>query len=194
MEYVDYNLDYNLDYRLDYNLDYRLNMSYINSNSGNGINNLNILTFIKDIYQSLKTIDCNFNNLKENINIRMTKLEDNQQVILTRLENIEILLNKIDDKSKENVKLDKNIEKQLLNKINEMNEINNLSISNNKLDLKPKELTISNLLENNYSFEDINNSLAKIGFENNFENHIENNINKNIENHIESDTLQSLLF
>ena len=44
----------------------------------NSVNNLNIFTFIKDIYQSLKNIDKYFNDSNTNINSRLTKIEDNQ--------------------------------------------------------------------------------------------------------------------
>ena len=167
-----------------------------------GINNLNILTFIKDIYQSLKTIDYNFSNLKENINLRLCKLEDNQKTLLDRLENIETLLNKLNDNANENIKLDKNIEKQLLNKMSEMNEIQSLNSINTKLELKPKEFTIANLLENNYSFADINDSLKKIENSDNLlyleldisNNNNNNNNNKNSIITGEHNTLQSLLF
>ena len=50
------------------------------------INNLNVLTFIKDIYSSLKHIDNCFNSYKENINTRLMKLEDNHHIIESLME------------------------------------------------------------------------------------------------------------
>ena len=157
------------------------------------INNLNVITFIKDIYQSLKHIDININVMKDNIDSRLKKLEDNQQTIITRLESIEILLGKLNEKNHENSVLDKNIENELLKK---MTFLNNNSLPDEKLDLKPSELTIANLLENNFNLEDINNSLSR----NNTE--IDNMNNglicgdggDNIDNDIKKDTLDDLLF
>ena len=121
------------------------------------INNLNILTFIKDIYLSLKHIDNCFNSYKENIDSRLIKLEDNQQTILDKLTNIEHLLEKINLNTQNQVALDKNIENELMQKMNAMNKTS----FQEKLNLKPEELTFANILENNYSILDINTTLAK---------------------------------
>ena len=120
------------------------------------INNLNVLTFIKDIYLSLKHIDNNFNTMKENINSRLTLLEDNQKTILAKLELFETLLTKINETTKETISLDKTLENQLLNKLSSLNDTG----IDSKLELKPNELTFANILENNYSFGDINNTLT----------------------------------
>jgi hypothetical protein len=42
------------------------------------INNLNVITFIKDIYQSLKHIDNSFHKMKTDIDTRMLNLEVNK--------------------------------------------------------------------------------------------------------------------
>lgn len=120
------------------------------------INNLNVLTFIKDIYLSLKHIDTCFNSYKENIDTRLIKLEDNQQTLLDKLNNIEQLLYKINSNTQNQVALDKNIEHELLEKMNNLNKTN----ITEKLELKPEELTFANILENNYNILDINQTLA----------------------------------
>ena len=127
------------------------------------INNLNVLTFIKDIYSSLKHIDNSFNTMKENINSRLTLLEDNQKTILAKLELFETLLTKINETTKETISLDKTLENQLLNKLSSLNDTN----IDSKLELKPSELTFANILENNYSFGDINNTLGNSGISEN---------------------------
>lgn len=124
--------------------------------SATNINNLNIVTFIKDIYLSLKHIDTCFNSYKENIDTRLIKIEDNQQTILDKLNNIEQLLYKINSNTQNQIALDKNIEHELLEKMNKLNKTNILE----KLDLKPEELTFANILENNYNILDINQSLT----------------------------------
>jgi hypothetical protein len=130
--------------------------------ANNNINNLNVFTFIKDIYQSLKHIDKCFNDFNTNINTRMSKIEDNQQIMLDKLNNLEILLFKQGETNKFNQSLDKNLENSLLEKITKMN---NMNTTNNdyKVELKPDELTFANVLENNYTFLDINSSLSENG-------------------------------
>jgi hypothetical protein len=119
------------------------------------INNLNILTFIKDIYQSLKHIDNCFNSYKENIDSRLIRIEDNQNTILEKLNILEQILYKINSNTKQQVSLDKNIEHELMEKINNLN----INTTIDKLNLKPDELTFANILENNYSLQDITETL-----------------------------------
>lgn len=121
------------------------------------INNLNVLTFIKDIYSSLKHIDTNFNSMKDNVNSRLTVLEDNQKTILAKLELFETLLTKLNETTKETISLDKTLENQLLNKLSSLNETG----IDSKLELQPSELTFANILENDYSFADINKSIKQ---------------------------------
>ena len=128
------------------------------------INNLNVFTFIKDIYQSLKHIDLCFSNFNTVIGTRLTKIEDNQQVILDKISGLELLLSKIGETSKTNIMLDKNIEYELLEKMKIMNNLNT-SYGNDKVDLKPDELTFSNIIENGYSFLDMNTSLSRNNLE-----------------------------
>ena len=125
--------------------------------SGTNINNLNVLTFIKDIYLSLKHIDQCFNTFKTDIDSRITKLEDNQHVILEKLVSIEQIINKILEKGQESNRIDKNLEMELFDK---MYNLDKTASMNTKLDLKTKELTIANILENNYTLLDIENSLT----------------------------------
>jgi hypothetical protein len=131
------------------------NITHNNTN----INNLNVFTFIREIYQSLKHLDMMMNTMSENFNSRLTKLEENQLVLKTRFDNVEILLQKTLENSQSSQSLNKNIEHELLNKMSRLN--NNTQLLNKKIDLKPNELTFANVLENNYDFEDINNQLLK---------------------------------
>jgi len=146
------------------------------------VNNLNIFTFIKDIYQSLKNIDKILNLNSDELNKRINKLEDNQQILIDKLTNIEVLLNSFGEMNKSNNSLDKNIEFELLEK---MKKLNQNEVNNSKLSLKPEELTFANILENNYQFSDINESMGNIS---NSENNIENNSENNSENVVSVDT------
>ena len=123
------------------------------------INNLNIFTFIKDIYQSLKNIDKTLNISNDEVNKRISKIEENQQILIDKMTNIELVLTKISEMSKPNSGLDKNIEFELLEK---MKKLNQNDINNSKIVLKPNELTFANILENNYGFNDINESFSNI--------------------------------
>ena len=154
------------------------------------INNLNIFTFIKDIYQSLKHIDKSLTLSNDALNKRITKLDENQQVIIDKLTNIESVLNRIGEISKPNSGLDKNIEIELLEK---MKTLNQNEMNNSKLFLKPEELTFANIIESSYSFTDINETLVGNEWQN------DNDVNsENRENNIVSnetlETLDTLLF
>ena len=159
--------------------------------SNNNINNLNVFTFIKDIYQSLKHIDKCFNDFNTNINSRITKIEDNQHSIIDKINNIEILLSKQGEANNFSQGLDKNLENSLLEKITKMNSKMN---SNYKIDLKPVELTFANILENNYNFLDINSSLSNLDNEKtDLSNELSNDDkNNNVPDKIEN--LNNLLF
>ena len=121
------------------------------------VNNLNIFTFIKEIYQSLKHIDKTMTLSNDDLNKRISKLDDNQQIIIDKLATIEILLTKLGEMNKPNSGLDKNLEFELLEK---MKKINLNEVNNSKIPLKSSELTFANILENNYGFNDIHNSLG----------------------------------
>ena len=155
-------------------------MSNTNTTNANTVNNLNIFTFIKDIYQSLKHIDKTLNISNDELNKKISKLEENQQILIDKMTNIELVLLKLSETNKPNTGLNKDIEFELLEK---MKKLNQNDINNSKLVLKPNELTFSNILENNYSFNDINQSLG----------HNVNNINNmNIVDNIDIvDTLEN---
>ena len=181
------------------------------------VNNLNIFTFIKDIYQSLKHIDKTSTLSNDTLNKRITKLEENQQILIDKCNTIELLLNKLGENNTTHHNLDKTIEFELLEK---MKKINQNEINNEKLNLKPEELTFANVIENNYNFSDINESIGNnteflplgncidTNLDNNLNNNLDNSINtlddnlNNIENNeninnynnTNSETLDSLLF
>lgn len=154
------------------------------------INNLNIFTFIKDIYQSLKHIDQCFSTFNESINTRLTKLEDNQQILIDKMASIEIALIKLGEVNNVKSSLDKNIENELMKKMNIMNKT---AFGNNTVELKPDELTFANILENGYTLLDINESLCKydmnsisdIDANGNRSNNLNNYMNENLTNSLD---------
>ena len=159
--------------------------------SSANINNLNVFTFIKDIYQSLKHIDQYFSKFNDSNNLRLTKLENNQNAILDKLANIEILLIKSSDINRHNNSLDKALEKQLLEKISNMNSIANIDImnGNSKIGLQPDELTFANIIENGYNLLDINNCIGDVDINNNIY-----SINNKNDMNDKNETLDTLLF
>ena len=123
---------------------------------------MNIFTFIKEIYSSLKylidrttktedLLKSKFNTIDERISILQnenielnTKLDLLHQIIQTHFESNDTLENDIQNK--------------LEDLINDEPVIDGPAA---KLNLDATELTIANLDENNYTFEDIQNSLDK---------------------------------
>ena len=169
------------------------------------INNLNIFTFIKDIYQSLKHIDQCFSTFNDSVSNRLSKLEDNQQILIDKMASIEIALIKLGETNNTKSSLDKNIENELLKKMNIMNKT---AFGNDTVNLKPDELTFANILENGYTLLDINESLCKydmnsitdvgnsmrMNMNENLTDSLTDSLNKNLENGNEKETLDSLLF
>ncbi len=107
---------------------------------------------------------------------KLSKLDDQQQQFKYRLENIETLLQKNLDSTQNNNTLNKTIEGELLSKLNKINT--NTQLMNKKIDLKPNEMTLANILENDYSFNDINKQLNLSNI---------NSINKVLDNPIQID-------
>jgi hypothetical protein len=169
------------------------------SNSSNlNINNLNITTFIKDIYLSLKHIDTCFSTFKNDIDAKMIKLEGQYETILERLSQIETIVNQIRDKANDATNIDSAIEKELLDK---MYKLSSAAENSTPLELKPKELTIANILENGYTMLDINNSLQANMVSNGLNGlneytpvDINDDISYNLQNNDKKLTLDNLLF
>jgi hypothetical protein len=92
------------------------------------------------------------------LNQKIEKIEQSQNILKGRFDAIEILLQKNLENSKTESSLNKNIESELLNKMSKLNNSIMLD-TNKKINLNPEELTFANILENNYTFDDINQQL-----------------------------------
>jgi len=154
------------------------------------INNLNITTFIKDIYLSLKHIDTCFSTFKTDIDARMVKLEGQFETILERISLLDVSINQIKDRVSDAANIDSALEKELLDK---MYKLSSAVEDSSRLELKPKEMTIANILENGYTMLDINNSLETHGA---FNTYVPLDLNEGLEIKIKENkqTLDSLLF
>lgn len=133
-------------------------------NSNVNINNLNIITFIKDIYLSLKHIDTCFSTFKNDIDARMIKLEGQYETILEKLSQLENSIGQVNERVSQSSNIDSTLEKELLDK---MYKLACATEDTNQLELKPREMTIANILENGYTMLDINNSLETNSLETN---------------------------
>jgi len=122
------------------------------------INNLNVYTFIREIYQSLKHLDTQLNTFQEQIIKRIDTIEQSQNILKSRFDAVEILLQKNLEIHKTESSLNKNIETELLSKMAKLNNSTMLD-THKKINLKPEELTFANILENDYNFDDINQQL-----------------------------------
>lgn len=130
--------------------------SSLNSNTNLNINNLNIITFIKDIYLSLKHLDICFSTFKTDIDGKMNKLDEQYKTILEKLSQLETNINHVNERIYQSSNMNSEIEKELLDKIY---KLSSTAENSARLELKTKDMTIANILENNYTMLDINNSL-----------------------------------
>lgn len=166
------------------------------SSSGNSnvnINNLNIITFIKDIYLSLKHIDTCFSTFKNDIDAKMIKLEGQYETILERLSKLEHSIEQVNERVSQSSNINSVLENELLDK---MYKLSSATEDTTRLELKPKELTFANILENGYTMLDINNSLeTNMSNMTNISNmtNMSNNLSMEISKP-EQQTLDSLLF
>ena len=174
------------------------------ASSTTNINNLNVLTFIKDIYLSMKHIDTCFNTHKESIDKRIQSLEDMLTTILDKLNTIELAIYNLDTNTQKQNSIDSKIESELLAKMTMLSF--NSNTHTNKLVLKPNELTFANILENNYNLgdlQDIKNTSddildTNITIQHDYKiPHLGDDINTNTNTNTNTndiDTLNSLLF
>jgi len=132
------------------------------NNPTSRLNNMNIFTFIKEIYLSLKNLTNGTNQNKDLINSQFTKL--NKQISKLESQHTELndkldtIINLFNNQFNSSTEIETDIQSKLQNILNDdLKSIHN--IDTNKLNLKPNELTLSNLEENDYSLQDIQNSV-----------------------------------
>jgi len=124
------------------------------------INNSITITNKKETITCILLYNQNNNLNKETILIFNKK--DNKWIEAEPEDKEEILLNKINEINSSNGSLNKNIENELLEKMSKMNNMNNNKLNSDyKIELSPDELTFANILENNYTFQDINTSITE---------------------------------
>jgi hypothetical protein len=90
----------------------------------------------------------------------MVKLEGQYETILERVNQLNCTMEQIKEGITQSSNMDSTIEKELLDK---MFKLSSAAEDSSRLELKPKELTFANILENGYTMLDINNSITKNG-------------------------------
>lgn len=130
------------------------------SRSTQQLNNMNVFTFVKEIYSSLKHIttklhtnETKVNSHHKDIQMQISKLEAKIDHIIQEQNSIKNMINNYYNS-------DQNLGSAIQTKMeNLLSGSSNVDYSSDKLDLKPMDLTLANVDENNYTFADIQTSL-----------------------------------
>jgi hypothetical protein len=114
------------------------------------INNMNIIVLIKEIFQTLKNLDSKYYSLEETLKQKINNVESKLSLLESKLQEITNLQMQIIELNKpvEPV-INPNLEKELQNHLKELD-------GNTRLDLNLNEMTIANLIDNNYTVDEIN--------------------------------------
>lgn len=129
------------------------------ADNNQSISSLNIFTLIKEVYQSMK----NFHKKLDNLSEEQKRLREyinklNNEYNLKYQIQLE-LLNNIKNKVESNEEIDIRLRQDLESKLS--NLMTNTIHDTEKLNLNLSELTIGNLVDNNYSLNDINQQLQQ---------------------------------
>lgn len=130
------------------------------SRSTQQLTNMNIFTFVKEVYASLKHITKKLNESEtkkdsqnKKVNTRLDTIEAKLDYILQEQQGIKTMIH---DYYNSDQHLGNNIQQKMENLLSTTADIN---LDTDKLNLKPEDLTLANVDENNYSFADVQNSL-----------------------------------
>ena len=153
--------------------------------------NINIITLIKEIYGALRNLEAKYYEFNDNLNKKMAKIDSDFSNISMNIEQLKIDMKSLNEKFESIKNIDANIGLDLESQMRELNNnIKSDNSSTNKIKLDISELTIDNIIDNNYTIDEIN-SIADINISSNI------NINKNENNnsiHQQKLNLDNLLF
>ena len=114
------------------------------------INNMNIITLIKEIFLTLKNLDTRYYTLEEIIKTNMNLMDNKLTILENKILEISQYQLQIIEMNKPNIPIiNPNLERELQNHLKDLN-------IQSKLPLNISEMTIANLLDNNYTVNDIN--------------------------------------
>ena len=170
------------------------------ADNNQNISSLNIFTLIKEVYQSIKNFHKKLDIISEEqrkIKVYIDKLNNDYNL---KYQKQTELLNSIKQKVDSNEEIDFRLRQDLESKLG--NLMTNTINDTDKLKLDLNELTIGNLVDNNYSLDDINKQIQNINLNqqeleglvnndddnnqlskysiNGIQNNIDNNINQDI--------------
>jgi DNA-binding transcriptional MerR regulator len=130
------------------------------SRSNQQLTNMNIITFIKEVYSSLKHITTKLHAYDTKLNTQHKDINEHISRLEVKLDHIINEQNSIKNMIYEYYNSDQNIGTDIQHKMeNLLSGISGLDQDVTKLKLKPDDLTIANVDENNYTFSDIQTSL-----------------------------------
>ena len=127
------------------------------------ISSLNIFTFIKEIYQSIKNFHKKLNNITEEqkkIYLYLNKINTEHNLSIKR--NYELLMN-IQNTLNKRDSIDNSIMNNLNSKLGNL-MIDTIQDDSDKVKLNIADLSIGNLVDNNYTMDDINQQLTNLDF------------------------------
>lgn len=121
------------------------------------LSSLNVFTFIKEIYASIKNFNKKIDKYNTDMNNNHELIKKIQENCLFNLNRNYELLQNIHELINDKNKLDSNLKNSLENKLS--NLISENLETNQKLQLNLQDLSFGNIVDNDYTFDDINNSL-----------------------------------
>ena len=170
------------------------------ADNNQNVSSLNIFTLIKEVYQSIKNFHKKLDNISEEQRKMKAYIDKLNKDYTLKYQQQTDLLNSIKQKVDSNEEIDLRLRQDLELKLG--NLMTNTIDDSEKLKLSLNELTIGNLVDNNYSLDDINNQLQQFNInhqdinelvDNSDEqlskysvNEIQNNINNDINSDISS--------
>jgi len=124
------------------------------------LTNMNIFTFVKEVYASLKHITNKLNKNESTIDNQHKKEISRLDAIEAKLDYIMQEQQAIKTMVHDYYNSDQNLGNDIQQKMeNLLSTSSDFSLDNSKLHLQPEDLTLANVDESNYSFADIQHSI-----------------------------------
>ena len=124
--------------------------------SASSISNMNIITLIKEIFQTLKNLDTRYYTLEETVKSSMSGMNNKLSVLESKINEIASTQLAIIDMNKPVAPvINPNLERELQDHLKSLDGGNTP-----KLSLNLAEMTIANLLDNDYTVDDVNKNLV----------------------------------
>ena len=123
--------------------------------STTSISNMNIITLIKEIFQTLKNLDARYYTLEDTVKTTMNGVENKLAVLEAKIAEIASMQVAMMEMNKPVAPvINPNLERELQDHLKSLD-----SGSAPKLALNLGEMTIANLLDNDYTMDDVNTQL-----------------------------------